>query len=232
MTDSYIHQLNTSSNLNSRLSEHFNFKLIDCFSNNIHTDSNQTELNSNDFSFDESSCYEESTEFKEMNASIRKSIEIYNETLSKISLVNETVDNVDRNHEKIKQYATKINDQLNELKTFVENHISNNTISESINNVILSLNEFISKTNDHVTKIYKDNKDEYDAELNKLNQLKSIIHIVKKNKHACPICLQNESTHFTVPCGHVFCKSCSDKIKLHCFVCRQYVLKVSSLFYS
>lgn len=214
----------TSSTNPIRLVDHFNFKLLDCFSpSQSNQDMNVTVR---------SQSLEEDEEIKEMNTSILRSVEMYNETLSRLSRVNETVDNLDRNHEKIKQYATKISDNLKQLQTFVENHLHQNDLTESVHSVLICLNEFIRQTNLHVMHVYRTNKDEYDAELNKLNQLKNILHIVKKNKHACPICLQQESTHFTVPCGHVFCKECADKIKLQCFVCRQYVLKVSSLFYT
>ena len=101
---------------------------------------------------------------------------------------------------------------------------------------IVSLNEALnmcrSNIQTYTTKEKKQYIDVYDASIGKINALNGVFTIAKFNKHVCPICLKNETTHFTLPCGHVYCEECSKKITVTCFICRGNVYKVNSLFFS
>jgi hypothetical protein len=46
----------------------------------------------------------------------------------------------------------------------------------------------------------------------------------------CTICLTNTSSHVCDPCGHIFCKSCCNKINNKCPICRKYVEKVIKMY--
>ena len=52
-----------------------------------------------------------------------------------------------------------------------------------------------------------------------------------KCKKTCTICQINELSHFTIPCGHTFCKECCDKMTTYCFFCRQHILKKTALYF-
>jgi hypothetical protein len=170
-------------------------------------------------------------DLENMNASILKCIQVYDQTVRKLSKINETVDALSKHHSKLLEHAEKIHKQLEDLQIFVDKNINNEQISESVMTVTRSLDDCMVMINEHVSSVYNDNKQSYDNNLNIIDKLQNIMHIVKNNKRVCPVCLQRESTHFTVPCGHVFCENCASNIKTSCFVCRQYVLKVAQLYY-
>lgn len=52
-----------------------------------------------------------------------------------------------------------------------------------------------------------------------------------KCKNTCSICQLNELSHFTIPCGHTFCKECCDKMTTYCFFCRQHILRKTALYF-
>jgi hypothetical protein len=39
------------------------------------------------------------------------------------------------------------------------------------------------------------------------------------NKYKCTICYENEVNMIMIPCGHTFCKGCSEKATKKCFAC-------------
>lgn len=51
-------------------------------------------------------------------------------------------------------------------------------------------------------------------------------------KNQCPICLQNEVTHFNHPCGHTFCERCKNTLQMQCHMCRSEILNIKTLFYN
>jgi hypothetical protein len=50
------------------------------------------------------------------------------------------------------------------------------------------------------------------------------------NKYTCTICYENEVKICVTPCGHTFCKSCSERLKTHCFACNTVVKEKTKLF--
>ena len=56
----------------------------------------------------------------------------------------------------------------------------------------------------------------------------------------CTICLTNRVTHFSNPCGHTYCKTCSDKLTVdrrtqqydaNCFLCRKVIHSIHPLYF-
>ena len=50
------------------------------------------------------------------------------------------------------------------------------------------------------------------------------------NKYTCTICYENEVKICVTPCGHTFCKSCSERLRTHCFACNTVVKEKTKLF--
>lgn len=57
-------------------------------------------------------------------------------------------------------------------------------------------------------------------QIEKINQEKQIKKIKKKIENfSCPVCLDNFSNYSLVPCGHMFCGHCCNKLD-NCPLCR------------
>lgn len=65
-----------------------------------------------------------------------------------------------------------------------------------------------------------------------LHQLSRVFHIVKNASvfYTCPICLAQDVEYFLNPCGHTFCKTCTDKIQRHCYMCRAEYAQIMRLY--
>jgi len=93
--------------------------------------------------------------------------------------------------------------------------------------------EFLTKTN----KI----QSEIDMRVNKLNALRQLIitgiHDMVKPEDAakkmCPVCFDREVDTVNVPCGHTYCKGCSEYDRNDkCPQCRAYIQKRIKIFFS
>lgn len=199
----------------------FNFSLID----NING-SNVSSSNSNI-----------NLELDKLNDTIYEALSIYNKAVLHISDINVHIDKLRKKHERISEFNEKFKDSIQELKDYVNNQFDTN--ENKINNVLSTINligDAVDNCQTVITKYIDEecnkNKDSYVESKSKLNALHNIFSLVKFNKHVCPICLQNEASHFTLPCGHVYCEKCVNKIKISCFVCRQNIFKVNQLYFS
>jgi hypothetical protein len=199
----------------------FNFSLID----NING-SNVSSSNSN-----------MNLELDKLNDTIYEALSIYNKAVLHISDINVHIDKLRKKQTKILEFNEKFKDSIQELKEYVTNQFDTN--ENKINNVLSTIDLISDAVNNCETVITKyideecnKNKDSYVESKSKLNALHNIFSLVKFNKHVCPICLQNEASHFTLPCGHVYCEKCVNKIKISCFVCRQNIFKVNQLYFS
>jgi hypothetical protein len=107
-----------------------------------------------------------------------------------------------------------------------------NKIKDYNSYVTSSIDTYISKIRYTVQK-YQVIYDKITEIVNSIN--KSIFDTYYKDKMPnstiyCSICLTNASSHVCVPCGHIFCKSCCDKINNKCATCRENVEKVVKLY--
>ena len=79
-------------------------------------------------------------------------------------------------------------------------------------------------------------------ETNKLGIVNDFISIYKRtltsfecdkkifNKYRCTICYENEVNVCLVPCGHTFCKGCSEKAIKKCFACSAEITSRSTIY--
>jgi hypothetical protein len=59
---------------------------------------------------------------------------------------------------------------------------------------------------------------------------KSTLHGCHIEK-TCPICMTEELVMFMVPCGHVICSTCSERVVDRCFVCRSEISSKNKLYF-
>lgn len=59
---------------------------------------------------------------------------------------------------------------------------------------------------------------------------KSTLHGCRIEK-TCPICMTEELVIFMVPCGHVICSVCSERVVDRCFVCRSEITSKNKLYF-
>jgi hypothetical protein len=55
-------------------------------------------------------------------------------------------------------------------------------------------------------------------------------HKTKLSKYNCTICYDNEVKMCLLPCGHTFCKSCTEKVSTRCFTCNGNVTGKTRIF--
>lgn len=142
-----------------------------------------------------------------------------------------------RLNDEYKQKQLKLDEYNMQLQNIQESHYKITTQVDSIRKVYMSnaieevdnlnlvyekLNEYFKKTNPGVSDIIRKKiaiiEGEIDNISNKLNTLRSLIvtgvnQIVKpedKEKKMCPVCFDNEVNTALVPCGHTYCKGCSE----------------------
>ena len=71
----------------------------------------------------------------------------------------------------------------------------------------------------------------YHKSMNTIKYINSLYSINQSNSKVCSICLTNEISTFTIPCGHTFCSECSEKLNNKCYICRQLITKVCNMYY-
>jgi hypothetical protein len=172
-----------------------------------------------------------------LNSVIKEALHVYNKEVLNISKINQNMDRLHRKNEKLINQLNNMNVTLLDASKYVasnynDNNVHYNNITYNIKSMRDNLDSCMCNINEYTIDESKIYKDTYDESLSTINSLNEVFTIAKFNKHSCPICLRNESTHFTLPCGHVYCKECSQKITVTCFICRQNVFKVNPLFFS
>ena len=176
-------------------------------------------------------------DLSKLNDTIFEALNVYNQEVLKISDIHIDVDKLRKKQESVIEFIKRFTDSIVELKKYMSNNFDTDdetfqdvlnsvqTIENSVDACRNQVVDFISKKCDSHRNAY------FDSQVN-LNSLHNVFCFVKFNKHVCPICMQNEASHFTLPCGHVYCEKCALKIKVNCFVCRQNIFKVNPLYFS
>jgi hypothetical protein len=123
----------------------------------------------------------------------------------------------------------------------------NPTGLESFQNIYLPFHSTLSKSVATLLATLDSRRNNLESEIrlvtNKLNALRKIITVGVKeivspdevNKKLCPVCFDREVDMAMVPCGHTFCKGCSDvDINMHanCPQCRTAVRSRIKIFFS
>lgn len=214
----------------------YDFSLLDKFEE---CSSESNDLTSDTFMKETSM---EEINLESLNSVIQDALKVYNKEVLNASHINQEMDRLNNKNAKVKEELEHIKNGIADISKYIasnykkncceENIQTYNNISENISVVSGALDECLSNMNKYAENESKSHKKDYDQSIDKINSLNQIFTIAKLNKHACPICLRNESTHFTLPCGHVYCEDCSKKLSVTCFICRQNIFKVSPLFFT
>lgn len=224
---------------NVKFDEIFNFSLID-----IINSKNKHDPGSNVIEADtevDNDGTNSNLNLQKINQNLSDAIDVYHTELLKISSINEHMDNLNRKYSKMKNYLNEFKSNIQEFKEFFKKNLSNDNSDEqeSKNNITMNINSIYTQIDTcqtnidkHMCQLLNKQNEDYKDASNKIKSLDNIFTLIRMNKKICPICMQHESTHFTVPCGHLYCKTCSEKITISCFICRQNILKVNSLYFS
>ena len=199
----------------------FNFSLIDNLQNGS----------------DLPSCSNINLDLSKLNETISEALTVYNNSVLKISEINTDVDKLRQKQEKMTEFIARFNESIHEFKEYISTHFDpeENEVRDMLANVSTidkAVEDCKHKVISFIDKKCDKNKVAYISSQANLNALHNVFSLVKFNKHACLICMQNEASHFTLPCGHVYCEQCVHKIKVACFVCRQNIFKISPLYFS
>lgn len=213
----------------------FNFSLTNHI-RNYNEDADESKLINNK-NGDAFPIEEEYLNVLSINEAILKAITIYKTEVLNTSTINEDIDNLNKKTIKSISYLENFKNQVDEFKEFVDNTLQKNNDSKlkvltEIENIVISIDTCKVHIKDYVKEIRDSNSESYANSFSNLNAINSVITLIKHNKHVCPVCLENATTHFTIPCGHVYCKDCSSKLRVRCFICRDTIYKVSPLYFS
>lgn len=202
----------------------YNFSLIDRlqFTSNV-----STQDHSNDNNID----------ITQLNHAIAEALQLYNKEVTKISEINTFIDSLRRKESTVKRHLEMFSHSINDMKAYVDAHFQSqkeesNSIQDGIGTIESGIAQCASNLSQYVNAQCTNHSDHYSVARSNIDSMNTIFQLVKFNKHICPICFVNECSHFTLPCGHVYCKECIKKLTISCFVCRQNIYKVSSLYFS
>ena len=208
----------------------YDFSLIDKLSKSCDTKHEESESPEN--------CDEYNVlDLDDLNLVIKKTLMVYNKEVLNVSQINQEVDRLDRKNVKLKEKLKQIDSSMNDIQKFVEsNYCETNikylSIMENIKSTQLTIETCLENIDEYTEVESNLHKDEYKISVDKINSINKIFTVAKINKHSCPICLKNETSHFALPCGHVYCEECSKKLSVTCFVCRENIFKISPLFFT
>lgn len=162
----------------------------------------------------------------------------YKDLSNELNLCNGVIQDTNRN--------LKNSENSNEaIMRIITTH--NPTGLESFQNIYLPFHSTLSKSVATLLTTLDSRRNDLESEIrlvtNKLNALRKIITVGVKeivspdevNKKLCPVCFDREVDMAMVPCGHTFCKGCSDvDINMHanCPQCRSAVRSRIKIFFS
>jgi len=168
----------------------------------------------------------------------KKFSEKYKDLTNELNVCNGVINDINRN--------LKTSENSNEaIMRIIGKHNANGL--ESFQNIYLPFHSTLSKSVAAVLTTLDSRRNDLESEIrlitNKLNALRKIIVVGVKemvspdevNKKLCPVCFDREVDMAMVPCGHTFCKGCSDvDINMHanCPQCRTPVRSRIKIFFS
>lgn len=204
----------------------YDFSLIDKLSESCETTENADQQNNNQL-----------VDLNHLNTVIQETLKVYNKEVLNVSQINQEIDRLDRKNVKLKDKLCQMDASMNDIHNFIETNYSdkNDVYRRIIDNIKITQSMIATCLDniDEYTEIESNlHKDDYKKSVDKINSINQVFTVAKLNKHSCPICLRNECSHFTLPCGHVYCQECSKKISVTCFVCRENIYKISPLFFT
>ena len=118
-------------------------------------------------------------------------------------------------------------------------NVDNKPLPELIKKQLFTVNELYTNSMCEVcTKL----DDKINEESIKMGRINDFIDVYKTtvstfdlnkqfcNKYNCTICYENEVKVCFLPCGHTFCRGCSDRANRKCFVCNGVVTDTKTIF--
>lgn len=106
----------------------------------------------------------------------------------------------------------------NVLFTIKDDYLTNmNDVCDKIDNKISDESIKMNKINDYI-EVYKKTLSSFDVD-------KRIF-----TKYGCTVCYENEVNTCLIPCGHTFCKKCSDRVDTKCFACNGVITSKTQIF--
>lgn len=180
---------------------------------------------------------------------------LVNTNLQTSALFNRLNDEFKQKQKKLEEYNTnlqtiqesqyKITSQIDSLrKVYLSSNVDR---VDSLNLLEEKIREYLKETNPVVSDTIRTKiatlEGEVDNISNKLNALRALIvtgvnQIVKpedKEKKMCPVCFDSEVNTALVPCGHTYCKGCSEADKSRyakCPQCRTQINARIKIFFS
>jgi uncharacterized coiled-coil DUF342 family protein len=180
---------------------------------------------------------------------------LVNKNLQTSALFNRLNDEFKQKQKKLEEYNTnlqtiqeshyKITREIDSLRKVYMSTIVDKV--DTLNSVEDTLKNYFKETNPEVSDLLRNKiailEGEIDNISNKLNALRSLIvtgvnQIVKpedKEKKMCPVCFDNEVNTALVPCGHTYCKGCSEADRSRyakCPQCRTQINARIKIFFS
>ena len=138
---------------------------------------------------------------------------IGDEVLSLEKILLEKIKELDKNHYKVKLILQLENNEL--LPEVIESF-------SKYSSHVYKLNRF-EETYTKLIEAYK-KWNIYRHILSSSNIMKETIEI------KCTICMLNKISHTIVPCGHTYCKQCSQKQNIMCYICRGMIREKVKLY--
>jgi uncharacterized coiled-coil DUF342 family protein len=156
-----------------------------------------------------------------------------------------TLEEYNTNLQTIQESHYKITTQIDNLrKVYMSSSVDK---VDSLNSIEEKVKDYFKETNPFVSDLIRNKiavlEGEIDNISNKLNALRALIvtgvnEIVKpddKQKKMCPVCFDNEVNTALVPCGHTYCKGCSEADRSRyakCPQCRAQINARIKIFFS
>lgn len=156
-----------------------------------------------------------------------------------------TLEEYNTNLQTIQESHYKITKEIDSLRKVYMSTIVDKV--DTLNSVEKVLKDYFKETNPIVSDLIRNKiailEGEIDNISNKLNALRALIvtgvnQIVKpedKEKKMCPVCFDNEVNTALVPCGHTYCKGCSEADRSRyakCPQCRSQINARIKIFFS
>lgn len=156
-----------------------------------------------------------------------------------------TLEEYNINLQTIQESHYKITKEIDSLRKVYMSTIVDKV--DTLNSVEQVLKDYFKETNPIVSDLIRNKiailEGEIDNISNKLNALRALIvtgvnQIVKpedKEKKMCPVCFDNEVNTALVPCGHTYCKGCSEADRSRyakCPQCRAQINARIKIFFS
>lgn len=170
---------------------------------------------------------------------------LFNRLNDKFKQKQKTLEEYNTNLQTIQENHYKITKEIDNLrKVYMSTSVDK---VDSLNSIEQILKDYFKETNPVVSDLIRKKiatlEGEIDNISNKLNALRALIitgvnQIVKpedKEKKMCPVCFDNEVNTALVPCGHTYCKGCSEADRSRyakCPQCRTQINARIKIFFS